>query len=175
MDAMGMGALLSLWLWQANPSTRQIKGKAVSILAAGLAAEIICHFLGLSHIMSKSFVALMFMAVVALSLAWEPLAKVLSIAPLRLTGKVSYCLYLAHPVVGALVYHEISGSSLAARAARSILIFVLSYAVAFLSWTFFESPILSLKKYFTSYGPPKHHSSSDDLGSASWNALPGVD
>jgi peptidoglycan/LPS O-acetylase OafA/YrhL len=175
MDAMGMGALLSLWLWQANPSTRQIKSKAVSILAAGLAAEIICHFLGLSHILSKSFVALMFMAVVALSLAWEPLAKVLSIAPLRLTGKVSYCLYLAHPIVGGLIHHEVNGSGLAARAARSSLTFVLSYAVAFLSWTFFESPILSLKKYFTSHGPPKHHFPSDDLNSAALIALPGVD
>ena len=85
-------------------------------------------------------------------------ASALGLAPLRLTGKVSYRLYLAHPIVGALIHYEVNGSGLAARA-----------------WTFFESPILSLKKYFTSYGPPKHHSSSDDLGSASWNALPGVD
>ena len=34
------------------------------------------------------------------------------------------------------------------KAIRSLLIMVLSYLVSFMSWDLFESPILSLKKYF---------------------------
>jgi peptidoglycan/LPS O-acetylase OafA/YrhL len=148
MDAMAMGALLSFWLFSAKPSTQNINRQAVWVLGVGLAGEIICHFLGLTHILSKSLVALMFTAVLALSLVWEPLCKLLSLRPLRLTGKVSYCLYLAHPVIGDLVYHEFHGPTIAMKATRSLLIIALSYSAAFLSWTFFESPILSLKKYF---------------------------
>jgi peptidoglycan/LPS O-acetylase OafA/YrhL len=155
MDAMAMGALLSFWFVQANPSSREIKRKAACVLAAGLAGEMVLHFQGLTHIMSKSLVALMFVALLALSLAWNPLCKILSTAPLRLTGKVSYCLYLAHPVVGDLVYHEFHGASLAMKATRSLLILALSYAVAFLSWNCFETPILNLKKYFGSRGLSK--------------------
>jgi peptidoglycan/LPS O-acetylase OafA/YrhL len=166
MDAMAMGALLSLWLSAANPSAREIKNKALCFFAAGAGGEIICHLLGFTHVMSKSFVALMFAAILALSLAWEPLSRALSIAPLRLTGKVSYCLYLAHPVIGALVYHQIKGSGLAIGASRSFLIVVLSYLVAFLSWTFFEAPILRLKKHFEGRFPSKKQAPSTELDSA---------
>jgi peptidoglycan/LPS O-acetylase OafA/YrhL len=148
MDAMAMGALLSFWLFCAKPSGQDIKRQAVRVLAAGLTGEIICHFLGLTHILSKSLVALMFTAVLALSLVSKPLCALLSLRPLRLTGKVSYCLYLAHPVIGDLVFHELNGPTIAMKATRSLLIIALSYSAAFLSWTFFESPILSLKKYF---------------------------
>ena len=34
------------------------------------------------------------------------------------------------------------------KAIRSLLIMVLCYLVSFMSWDLFESPILSLKKYF---------------------------
>jgi peptidoglycan/LPS O-acetylase OafA/YrhL len=148
VDAMAMGALLSFWIFRVKPASHVIKRQAVRVIAAGMIGEIICHFLGFTHILSKSLVAVMFTAVLALSLAWEPLCKVLSTAPLRLTGKVSYCLYLAHPVVGDLVYHQLHGSSLATKAIRSLLIVVLSYLVSFLSWDLFEAPILNLKKYF---------------------------
>jgi peptidoglycan/LPS O-acetylase OafA/YrhL len=166
MDAMAMGALLSLWCFATKPSARKIKSRAVCFFTAGAAGELICHFLGLTHVMSKSFVALMFTALLALSLAWEPLGKVLSGSPLRLTGKVSYCLYLAHPVIGALVFYKMRGSSLGNSVLRSILIIVLSYLVAWLSWTLFEAPILSLKKYFESRFPSRNASPSKELNSA---------
>jgi peptidoglycan/LPS O-acetylase OafA/YrhL len=175
MDAMAMGALLSFWMFRANPSSRDIKKQAARVFAAGLVGEIVFHFLGLTHIMSKSLVALMFTALLALSMAWGPLCKVLSTAPLRLTGKVSYCLYLAHPVVGDLVYHQLHGSSLAVKTARSLLILALSYSVAFLSWTFFEGPILSLKKYFGSGRPAKGQASSTESTPASLSAVVGSD
>ena len=137
MDAMAMGALLSFWIFRASPPGDEVKRQAIRMLAAGFAGEIICHFLGFTHVMSKSLVATMFTAVLALSLAWEPLARVLSTPILRQTGKISYCLYLAHPVVGALVYHQLHGSSTTTKVARSLLIIVLSYSVAFLSWNLF--------------------------------------
>ena len=148
VDAMAMGALLSFWIVRLKPSSHVIKKQAVRVVAAGMIGEIICHFMGFTHILSKSLVAMMFTAVIALSLVWEPLCKILSTAPLRFTGKVSYCLYLSHAVVGDLVYHQLHGSSLATKAIRSILIMVLSYLVSFMSWDLFEAPILSLKKYF---------------------------
>ena len=167
VDAMAIGSLLSLWLWRTKPSDAQIRSLAMRAFAAGAAGEIICHFLGLSHVMSKSFVALMFAALLALSLAWEPLARILSVPPLRLTGKVSYCLYLVHPIVGALVYHELSGSSLAMKTTRSLLIIVLSYSAAMTSWAFFESPILGLKRYFETGRPSTELHSLDEVSSAS--------
>jgi peptidoglycan/LPS O-acetylase OafA/YrhL len=173
-DAMAMGALLSLWIWRADPSVREMKRTAMFILAGGLTGEVVCHFLGITHIMSKSFVALMFVALLALSLSWEPLKKVLSVAPLRLTGKVSYCLYLAHPLAGALLYHELSGTSLVMRAIRSLLILMLSYSVALLSWTFFERPILSLKRYFESGIPQKGQAAPAGLPSAALSPVLGV-
>ena len=166
MDAMAMGALLSLWCFATTPSTRTIKSRALYFFAAGAIGEIVCHFLGLTHVMSKSFVALMFTAILALSLAWEPLGKMLSIAPLRLTGRVSYCLYLAHPVIAAVVYQKMKGVSLADSASRSFLILILSYLVAWLSWTLFESPILGLKKYFESRFPSRNAAPSNELTSA---------
>ena len=166
MDAMAMGALLSLWRSAANPSAREIKSRALYVFAAGATGEIICHFLALTHITSKSFVALMFTAILALSLAWVPLGGVLSIAPLRLTGRVSYCLYLAHPVIGALVYYKMKGSGLPNSVSRSFLIIALSYLVAWLSWTFFEAPILGLKKYFESRFPSRNGEPSTELNSA---------
>jgi peptidoglycan/LPS O-acetylase OafA/YrhL len=175
MDAMAMGALLAFWLVQANPSIREIKRKAARVLAAGLAGETVFHFLGLTHIMSKSLVALMFAALLALSLAWDPLRKILSMAPLRLTGKVSYCLYLAHPVICDLVYREFRGASLAMKAARSLLILVLSYAVASLSWTCFEAPILSFKKYFGSRRLSKDQASPTKSTPASLAPAVGID
>ncbi len=166
MDAMAMGALLSLWRFAANPSARHLMKRALYLLAGGATGEIICHFLGLTHIMSKSFVALMFTAILALSLAWEPLGKMLSIAPLRLTGRFSYCLYLVHLAIGELVFFKMRGSSLANSASRSFLIMALSYLAAWISWTFFESPILGLKKYFESRFPSRNAETSTELNSA---------
>jgi peptidoglycan/LPS O-acetylase OafA/YrhL len=171
MDAMAMGALLSFWIFRASPSSHEIKRQAVRVIAAGLAFEIICHFLGFTHVMSKSLVAMMFTAVLALSLAWEPLSRVLSTPILRLTGKVSYCLYLAHPVVGDLVLHELHGSGATTEAVRSLLIIVLSYSVAFLSWNLFEAPILSLKKYFESARTSGAHIPSTEPSPQSLNPV----
>jgi len=173
MDAMAMGALLSLWRSAAHPSAREIKSRALYFFSAGAAGEVICHFLGLTHVMSKSFVALMFTAMLAFSLTWEPLSRVLSIAPLRLTGRVSYCLYLAHPIIGALVYHKMKGSSLANSASRSFIIIVLSYLVAWLSWTFFEGPILGLKRYFESRFASRNGAPSTELTSTPLSAVLG--
>jgi len=85
---------------------------------------------------------------------------------LRLTGRASYCLYLAHPVIAALLYQKMKGSSLPNSASRSFLILILSYLVAWLSWTLFESPILGLKKYFENRFPSRQAAPSTELTSA---------
>jgi peptidoglycan/LPS O-acetylase OafA/YrhL len=65
-------------------------------------------------------------------------APLLSAAPLRYVGRISYCLYLCHGPIDVLTYHYLGGPVLL-RAAISV---PLSFAVAALSWRFVESRVL---------------------------------
>jgi peptidoglycan/LPS O-acetylase OafA/YrhL len=156
-----MGALLSLWIFRMEPSNNEIKKRAAQVFSLGVLGEVIGHFTGLTHILSKSSVAIMFLAVLALSLASDHLRKFLSAAPLRFTGGLSYCLYLAHPIVGALIYRQLHGSSLQIKIIRSCLILLASYGVAMLSSKFLERPILKLKRYFDAPMRARHRSESE--------------
>lgn len=155
IDAMAMGALVSLWIFAISPSAQQIRKKALVVAACVVALAVVTHMIGGSQALNKSIVAGAFTGMLMLSLAWVPLSKALSIAPLRETGKLSYCLYLVHPSVGSVLFYEMGGGDLRTRLLRSFLLLTLSYLIAYLSWRFFESPILSLKRYFESAKPTK--------------------
>ncbi len=67
------------------------------------------------------------------------LARVLSIAPLRFLGRISYGLYLYHLLLRNVVYHYLPGGSVYVNAALTI---VLSIALATISWRLVESKLL---------------------------------
>ncbi len=88
------------------------------------------------------------------------LSRVFSFAPLQMLGRRSFCIYLVHIPVWiavAAIFHRLhrsvtpgSGGALVAV----LLTFVLTVAVAALSWKYFEEPILSYKRRFR-YAAPR--------------------
>lgn len=92
------------------------------------------------------------------------LNRVLTFAPLRYVGRISYCLYLVH-----LPIFEILNSNFVKRKAffgettagdiHVILIgFTFSLLIATLSWYLVESPILRLKRLFVDQSEGRHSS-----------------
>jgi peptidoglycan/LPS O-acetylase OafA/YrhL len=85
---------------------------------------------------------------------WWP--RALSTPPLRAFGKYSYCLYLIHlPVmrtVRAFVLGPEAFTAFGSAWLGQITFYVLAtapaFAIAWLSWRFFEAPVLRLKRYF---------------------------
>ena len=81
-------------------------------------------------------------------------ARVLEWRPLRLTGKISYGLYVLHPaVIAALtpIFAAVPTSpslDFIWNAEKMFATLAVSYAVAAASWVCFEGPILRLKKHF---------------------------
>lgn len=73
---------------------------------------------------------------------------------LRFTGKISYSLYVLHPLVYALVLQVLAARPVPAaldlvlNCEKIILVSLASMVVAAGSWFYFEKPILGLKKHF---------------------------
>jgi peptidoglycan/LPS O-acetylase OafA/YrhL len=73
---------------------------------------------------------------------------------LRFTGKISYGLYVLHPLVMALLlpvfaaYPSNAAIDLALNSEKILLVLLTSMALAAGSWFYFEQPILRLKKHF---------------------------
>lgn len=84
-------------------------------------------------------------------------SRVLSNSILRSFGKYSYCLYVVHLFVlascerwlGPKLFPSL-GLSGDAPLPLFILAMTLSFSIAWLSWRFYENPILDMKKLFTS-------------------------
>jgi peptidoglycan/LPS O-acetylase OafA/YrhL len=82
----------------------------------------------------------------------------LRLSGLRFVGKISYSLYVLHPLVMALVIPALGAMSapaaldLALNAEKIVLVLMAAIAVASASWFYFEKPILGLKRYFR-YSP----------------------
>ncbi len=76
-------------------------------------------------------------------------------------GKYSYCLYVVHPLARRLVelvytddmLPRVAGSLLPGRIIAMVLATAVSLALAMLSWRFFESPLLNLKRHFEYRAP----------------------
>lgn len=102
---------------------------------------------------------LLFAAVVFIAATSQqgPVASFLNLSGLRFTGKISYSLYVLHPLVYRLALHVLSAVpvpaalDLALNCEKIILVTVVSIVVAAGSWNYFERPILGLKRYFPYY------------------------
>jgi peptidoglycan/LPS O-acetylase OafA/YrhL len=149
-DALAMGALLALWLATCKPQRREIKNRALIVIAFGLCGEVIGLVTGARHVLQVTMVSAIFTGLLALALVSNGLTRILSTPVLRFTGKVSYCLYLSHTIVCLLVLHLISGMGWTSRVIRIVIILAASYGVATLSWHLIENPALKLKRHFES-------------------------
>jgi peptidoglycan/LPS O-acetylase OafA/YrhL len=94
-------------------------------------------------------------------------SQIFRFAPLRFAGKVSYGVYLLHSLIFATVLR--SGIYHAAIATRSLPIallclaieFAAAFGIAALSFYFFESPFLRLKRYFNPVPAPANPASRE--------------
>lgn len=102
------------------------------------------------------------------------LTTVLNVKPLRFTGKISYGLYVLHPlVIGILlpVFAAVPADAaidLALNSEKIAIILLASITVAAGSWFFFEKPVLGLKKYFR-YAQPAAAKEHEALAVAAAN------
>lgn len=79
--------------------------------------------------------------------------RILTWPPLAYIGKISYGLYLYHLPIFKLGREWLDWSgTLTMRIALGVLMMIAAFAVASLSWHFFESPINGLKRYWE-YNP----------------------
>jgi peptidoglycan/LPS O-acetylase OafA/YrhL len=150
-DALVLGSILALIASSAVPEKRVF---IFRVFAAGLLVLVIALicFLKASptwlQVLKFSMIPAAFFAVVGGVLfdrIWSPAAKILSMSLMRWAGKISYGLYVYHPLI-----FEISRNVLGLTAVTLFLAsFGLTFALAAASYYFFERPIIELKTRFT--------------------------
>jgi peptidoglycan/LPS O-acetylase OafA/YrhL len=149
-DAMAMGALLSVWITLKTPTAEKVTRVAAAMIGLAVLGAVISYYTGAIHIMISSFASVIFTSITALSLESRWLIGILNHSVLRYTGKISYCLYLCHTIVGYLIFTIYPHDDLTTGVLRTGLILLTSYAIATASWFGFESQILRLKPFFES-------------------------
>lgn len=148
LDGLMAGALLALLVRSDNfvPSKYLKRAWALFFIAAPLA--IVLEAFQMRWIVF-SFTAIASVSFVYLALFWKQkwFQAVMSNRFLIYTGTISYGLYLLHKLPFGLV----QALHLDRHPLLSLLIiFIMSYALAALSWTLLEKPFLNLKRLFVS-------------------------
>ena len=171
LDGLAMGGLVALGLRRGLLGEPALRRVAVSVLA--VVGPLLLLLIETDRFrrdsllvgtIGYSLLAIFFAALLVCSLpAGSRLPRLLRSPALRRIGVVSYGIYIVHPlcllVVGAAVaklgvdVHNLTGSPLA-NAGLALLMFSISaYALAELSFRYFERPILALKERFRSSAP----------------------
>lgn len=161
-DGLALGALLALWMRDPRATVQ----RSQQLAAVLVVAAVVVTLAGLPFdILKKSTtgialrytqVNLIYGAFILLCLSWRG-SQITS--PLRspialLSAKLSYCLYLVHLSVGdAYMYYAASFEAsvsaawggLGAATLRTVIMIVLSFAIALLSQRYLEGPAMRLK------------------------------
>jgi peptidoglycan/LPS O-acetylase OafA/YrhL len=142
VDGLAAGALLALWIDSPAASTEKMKW--MSLLSLGVGALMFWRLstlpeLSVAWAFSYSFLAIGFCGLVGMSLLRSSQAATFS--PVVYLGKISYGLYLYHPLAIAILVRTMHRPSLVPYAAL-----VLTIIMAALSFQFFESIFLALKE-----------------------------
>ncbi|MFA6292708.1 MAG: acyltransferase [Victivallales bacterium] len=157
IDSIGFGAILAVMFTEGIPQTTGTRRavRLFRILLIGIPLIVLPSFIFLSgtsmmwmQVVKFTVIPAFYFAVMGFCLA-DPAAKLLtcffSIGCLRWIGAISYGIYVFHPTTFLIVRRLVPD-------AGYILDFALSFgftiAIAYLSFRFFESPILKLKDKF---------------------------
>jgi peptidoglycan/LPS O-acetylase OafA/YrhL len=166
MDGILFGSLLALWFRSETFSLSRLrKWASVMLVVGGIASVYLLttsRNAGQHSILVYSALPVVFAGLVCFaaadSLLPRPVYKFLTNPVLSFVGKISYGLYLLHPLAYHTYYFLISKSHLPLDRDTFIqdtVAFVGELGLAFLfasaSWYFFEQPILRLKKKFSKY------------------------
>ncbi len=163
MDGIVAGSLLALWFRSETFSLARLRKWASRFLVVGGIGSV--YFLttsrnaGQQSIWVYCFLAVAFSGLLCFaavdSLLPRPVYKLLTNSALSYVGKISYGLYLLHPIAYYtynFLIHNLRLSLAADTFGQDVVAFVGELGLAFLfasgSWYFFEQPILRLKKKF---------------------------
>ena len=161
-DGLAMGALLSIWVRSGRANRRTSLQLAAGLVVLAIAISIAGQPFGsmsAESVFRYTQAALVFAGLVLAAIA---LRGSVYCAPLRwwfakLSGDLSYCIYLIHLGVGD-AYQYLMGACgvdqvavfgpLGSLFARSLFVISASFAIALASRRFLEKPVLQLKRYF---------------------------
>ncbi len=160
MDALAFGALLAVIVLM-RPEAQRAYRTAFRVLLIGLLVVLLPAFMRLSgthagwvQVAKFSLIPALYFSLIGLILV-DPIAslpnKILASSVLRWLGSISYGLYILHPACFDLIQRFAGAPNLAVRVSES---FVLTIALATISYYFFESPIRRLNARFE-YGPTR--------------------
>jgi peptidoglycan/LPS O-acetylase OafA/YrhL len=147
-DGMALGSLVALWICTCEPDPPLLKRASLSLLLAAIAGAATAWALGLEHLLGKTFVSVGFCGLLISALASREVAYILSLRWLRHVGRISYGIYLLHLPIATLTASLLPNEGWRIRVTRAILIFGGSIGAATISWYFFESRVLRLKRFF---------------------------
>ena len=163
LNAFGIGALLS-WVMVFRPSllraTYSLLGKLAIIAALIMLIQIIMGYWGIVPV--RTLVAVLTGWLIALVLYKQgrinfPLSGLLNNKPLIWLGKISYGIYLYHPIIPHYTKDILERFNQHIPVLGAHLLFIeqcsLVVLTAWISWRLIERPVLGLKKYFVL--PPK--------------------
>jgi peptidoglycan/LPS O-acetylase OafA/YrhL len=162
--ALALGAALALGIRSRAAAT--VKQLAPWLLVFGLISYIgVClprrSFLLVSHVYDLALPSVWTSAVALVALAMRPgfAGDLLTLAPLRWMGRISYGFYVFHillqPVfdkIAVRVAPPAAGYS-TFLAARFLAAFFITLMVSWISYRYFEQPILALKRRFPMHSP----------------------
>ena len=156
-DGLAMGAWLACVVrsrsWQ-DTKGMTLSGTLVVICAIGTVLLIPVGILGTQSVGAFAFrYSQSTLLSASLVIAAYSLRGTVYTTPLRTrfmvrTGELSYCLYLAHVGIGDAFNKAAHLHPTPQFLTRTLFIFLVAYTVAELSFRYFESPILKLKKKF---------------------------
>ncbi len=172
MDTLALGALLAIAVRERNADHLQWT-RAAWLVTGGAGGVLFVYFLWKGRLaygdwpvytIGFSVIALFFGAILLIALATPPetrLGRFFTSSPLRFLGRYSYALYVFHhPISIYLPDYGFSvqtfptwlGSQLPGLLLFSVVAFLLSIALALVSWYLVEARFLALKR-FLGYAP----------------------
>ena len=157
MDSLAYGAALALLV--GNPALRPEKMQQLfRMLLIGFALLVLPAYLWFSgsrfdwlQVVKLSLFPALYFGVIGFCLVdplARPLVRLFSARWLRWLGGISYGIYVFHPTCITLVQRFVAPARIATN---TLLSFGLTIGIAYLSFRFFEAPILRLKRHFA-YG-----------------------
>lgn len=158
IDAMGFGALTTLFVRRVRLETKAVRKISIGLCVVGFgwaATQLDYPHNARAGVFIYTALSLGFSGTLLLSLTSK--LKVLEFRPLCYIGKISYGLYLIHMPLLSMTRNKPLPVYLVAG-------FIGSLVLATISWYFFESPLLRLKRYFA--GTHRQREAAPDIARA---------
>jgi peptidoglycan/LPS O-acetylase OafA/YrhL len=165
MDGLAIGALASIALRRQGGLEAVLPWARTVMVVAGVALVGLLAMHRMMHhtdpamwLIGYPLVAMVTAAALLLSLRNGPVARILSLSPLRWFGKYSFGLYVWHPIIGVILLHSHvalvpDGAGQPAVVLAALATLLIDLAVAWLSFHLWEKRFLDMKRFFAADTP----------------------